>query len=109
MLLARTIAAAIILSAIAVLPATSRAAQPCQNANALGIARTVEIDTTGGPGFGFEQYKMHDFLLLKEVVLTFDDGPWPDNTRAVLAALANIVPRRRSSRSASMRCGIRRS
>ena len=36
-----------------------------------------------------EQYKMHDFLLLKEVVLTFDDGPWPDHTRAVLAALAN--------------------
>jgi peptidoglycan/xylan/chitin deacetylase (PgdA/CDA1 family) len=56
--------------------------------NALGIARTVEIDTTGGPGFGFEQYKMHDFLVLKEVVLTFDDGPWPENTRAVLAALA---------------------
>ena len=24
------------------------------NANALGITRTVEIDTTGGPGFGLE-------------------------------------------------------
>jgi peptidoglycan/xylan/chitin deacetylase (PgdA/CDA1 family) len=54
----------------------------------LGVARTVEVDTTGGPGFGFEQYKSHDFLLLKEVVLTFDDGPWPNNTRAVLEALA---------------------
>jgi peptidoglycan/xylan/chitin deacetylase (PgdA/CDA1 family) len=53
------------------------------------VARTVEIDTTGGPGFGMEQYKMHDFLLLKEVVLTFDDGPWPEHTRAVLAALAH--------------------
>jgi peptidoglycan/xylan/chitin deacetylase (PgdA/CDA1 family) len=62
---------------------------PCANPNALGIARTVEIDTTGGPGFGFEQYKGYDFLLLKEVVLTFDDGPWPNNTRAVLEALAN--------------------
>jgi peptidoglycan/xylan/chitin deacetylase (PgdA/CDA1 family) len=58
------------------------------NPDALGVARTVEIDTTGGPGFGFEQYKMHDFLRMKEVVLTFDDGPWPNNTRAVLAALA---------------------
>jgi peptidoglycan/xylan/chitin deacetylase (PgdA/CDA1 family) len=48
----------------------------------------VEVDTTGGPGFGFEQYKQHDFLVLKEVVLTFDDGPWPNNTRAVLDALA---------------------
>ena len=51
-----------------------------RNPNALGLARTVEVDTTGGPGFGFEQYKAHDFLLLKEVVLTFDDGPWPGNT-----------------------------
>ncbi len=63
---------------------------PCPgNPNALGLARTVEVDTTGGPGFGFEQYKAHDFLVLKEVVLTFDDGPWPGNTPAVLAALAH--------------------
>ena len=89
MLSARTIAAAVVLGASGLLPAVSLAAQPCQNPNALGVARTVEIDTTGGPGFGMEQYKMHDFLLLKEVVLTFDDGPWPDHTRAVLAALAN--------------------
>jgi peptidoglycan/xylan/chitin deacetylase (PgdA/CDA1 family) len=54
----------------------------------LGIARVVEIDTTGGPGFGFEHFKSHDFLREGEVVLTFDDGPWPKNTPAVLAALA---------------------
>ena len=59
------------------------------NPNALGVSRTVEVDTTLGPGFGFEQYKQHDFLRLNEVVLTFDDGPWPNNTRAVLDALAN--------------------
>ena len=58
------------------------------NPNALGIARVVEIDTTGGPGFGFEHFKSHDFLREGEVVLTFDDGPWPKNTQAVLAALA---------------------
>jgi hypothetical protein len=57
------------------------------NPNALGVARVVEIDASGGPGFGFEQYKAHDFLLMKEVVLTFDDGPWPSSTRAVLDAL----------------------
>jgi len=68
--------------------AQGRAPGSCANPNALGLARTVEVDTTGGPGFGFEQYKAHDFLLLREVVLTFDDGPWPNNTRAVLAALA---------------------
>ena len=58
------------------------------NPNALGVTRVVEIDTTGGPGFGFEHFKNHDFLREGEVVLTFDDGPWPRNTTAVLAALA---------------------
>src|ERR1700716_3332695 len=60
----------------------------CSNPNALGISRVVEIDTTGGPGFGFEHFKSHDFLREGEVVLTFDDGPWPKNTASVLAALA---------------------
>jgi peptidoglycan-N-acetylglucosamine deacetylase len=64
------------------------AASSCPgNPNALGIARTLEIDTTGGPGFGFEHFKSHDFLREGEVVLTFDDGPWPKNTLAVLNAL----------------------
>jgi len=58
------------------------------NPNALGVSRVVEIDTTGGPGFGFEHFKAYDFLKINEVVLTFDDGPWPNNTPAVLAALA---------------------
>ncbi len=60
----------------------------CANADALGLARTVEIDTTGGPGFGFQHYKVHDFLEPKEVVLTFDDGPQVNTTKAVLEALA---------------------
>ena len=59
------------------------------NPDALGIARVVQIDTTGGPGFGFEHFKQLDFLRDKEVVLTFDDGPWPGHTPAVLKALAD--------------------
>ena len=71
-------------------PATApTAASTCANPNALGVSRVVEIDTTGGPGFGFEHFKAYDFLRAGEVVLTFDDGPWPVNTPAVLAALAN--------------------
>ena len=62
---------------------------PCANPDALGIGRVVEIDTTGGPGFGFEHFKQLDFLREKEVVLTFDDGPWPENTPSVLKTLAN--------------------
>jgi len=73
-------------------PAPAPAPQPakaaCANPDALGVSRTVVIDTTGGPGFGFLQYKQFDFLTDKEVVLTFDDGPWP-TTPAVLKALAD--------------------
>ncbi len=71
-------------------PAVARAPArpPCANPDALGIARVVEIDTTGGPGFGFEHFKQLDFLREKEVVLTFDDGPWPVNTPSVLKTLA---------------------
>ncbi|HYV69119.1 MAG TPA: polysaccharide deacetylase family protein [Pseudolabrys sp.] len=65
------------------------AAAKCDNPNALGVARVVEIDTTGGPGFGFEHFKAYDFLKDKEIVLTFDDGPWPGHTPAVLKALAD--------------------
>ena len=62
----------------------------CNNASdALGVGRVVSIDTTGGPGFGFEHFKQLDFLKDKEVVLTFDDGPWQNNTPAVLKALAD--------------------
>ncbi|MGH7227099.1 MAG: polysaccharide deacetylase family protein, partial [Gemmataceae bacterium] len=61
----------------------------CTNPNALGVERVVEIDTTGGPGFGFQNFKAYDFLKDHEVVLTFDDGPWPGNTERVLKALAD--------------------
>jgi len=61
----------------------------CDKPGGMGLSRIVEIDTTGGPGFGFEHFKQYDFLRDKEVVLTFDDGPWPVNTPAVLKALAD--------------------
>ncbi|HZR75578.1 polysaccharide deacetylase family protein [Bradyrhizobium sp.] len=78
-------------AAAAPAPAAAPAAAkiPCSNPDALGIGRVVEIDTTGGPGFGFEHFKQLDFLRDKEVVLTFDDGPWPENTPSVLKTLAN--------------------
>ena len=70
-------------------PAPAATQAKCDNPNALGVTRVVEIDTTGGPGFGFEHFKAYDFLRDHEVVLTFDDGPWPANTPAVLKALAD--------------------
>ena len=71
-------------------PAPSATAIPaCDKPGGMGLTRIVEIDTTGGPGFGFEHFKQYDFLRDKEVVLTFDDGPWPGNTPAVLKALTD--------------------
>ena len=86
---ASTIAAS---TAVPSAPVPATPVQPktaCANPDALGVSRVVEIDTTGGPGFGFEHFKQFDFLADKEVVLTFDDGPWPVNTPAVLKALAD--------------------
>ena len=71
------------------LPRRCRRKATCANPDALGVSRVVVIDTTGGPGFGFQHFKQLDFLTDKEVVLTFDDGPWPGNTPAVLKALAD--------------------
>jgi peptidoglycan/xylan/chitin deacetylase (PgdA/CDA1 family) len=69
-------------------PAVHAPPPPCNNPNALGVSRVVEIDTTGGPGFGFEHFRELDFLRDHEVVLTFDDGPWV-TTPTVLKALAD--------------------
>jgi peptidoglycan/xylan/chitin deacetylase (PgdA/CDA1 family) len=58
-------------------------------ADALGVSRTVEVDTTGGPTFGDQYPPRPEPLLQKgEVVLTFDDGPHPSYTKQILAALA---------------------
>jgi peptidoglycan/xylan/chitin deacetylase (PgdA/CDA1 family) len=68
---------------------TTSAIPPCDKPDALGLSRIVQIDSTGGPQFGAQHLKGHDFLRDKEVVLTFDDGPWPASTEAVLKALTD--------------------
>jgi peptidoglycan/xylan/chitin deacetylase (PgdA/CDA1 family) len=82
------VTAALSKPAPAPVPAPQPVRSTCANPDALGVSRVVVIDTTGGPGFGFLQYKQFDFLTDKEIVLTFDDGPWP-TTPAVLKALSD--------------------
>jgi len=60
----------------------------CDSKSALGVERIVEIDSKDGPRIGHVQYKEIDFLEPGEVVLTFDDGPSPQTTPAVLKALS---------------------
>ncbi len=81
-----------IIFAIAVLlgsGAAARADDACANPDALGVARVQEIDTAGGVQVGDLQYSHSlSFLGDKEVVLTFDDGPFPSTTPEILATLA---------------------
>lgn len=55
----------------------------------IGVERVVEVDATDGPVFGFITKQQHEarFLGPKEAVLTFDDGPLPGVTRAILDIL----------------------
>jgi peptidoglycan-N-acetylglucosamine deacetylase len=59
----------------------------CPTPDALGVSRIIKIDATGGPWFG-APHGDPDLLAAGEVVLTFDDGPAPNSTRPILAALA---------------------
>jgi peptidoglycan/xylan/chitin deacetylase (PgdA/CDA1 family) len=62
----------------------------CDKPDALGLSRVVQIDTTGGPEFGLQHFRGYEsFLRDHEVVLTFDDGPWPVSTAGVLKALTD--------------------
>lgn len=55
--------------------------------DSIGLARTIEIDATGGPKYGESQYPGKNPLKDREVILTFDDGPHKTLTPAVLNAL----------------------
>ncbi|HEX5958846.1 MAG TPA: polysaccharide deacetylase family protein [Hyphomicrobiaceae bacterium] len=78
--------ALVLCAALAAAPLSAKA-EECTNPDALGVARTVEIDTQGGPWLG-APHGNPNLLQQGEVVLTFDDGPIPATTRPILAALA---------------------
>jgi peptidoglycan/xylan/chitin deacetylase (PgdA/CDA1 family) len=88
MLAARTWSfAALVSAALAIVASSTVMAEEACPAGTLGVSRTLEVDTTGGPWFG-EPHGDPNFLAPGEVVLSFDDGPSPTDTRKVLAALA---------------------
>ena len=74
--------------ACAVLPAAALA-EPCaRNPDALGTERVLAVNAATTPRVGRKQFPSTLALGPKEVVLTFDDGPWPGPTARVLDALA---------------------
>jgi peptidoglycan-N-acetylglucosamine deacetylase len=63
-------------------------AQTCAgNPDALGTARVLGVDAATSPRVGRKQFPTTLPLAAKEIVLTFDDGPWPGTTPRVLDAL----------------------
>jgi peptidoglycan/xylan/chitin deacetylase (PgdA/CDA1 family) len=78
----------IIVLAAALLPALPLAAEPCPgNAQALGTARVIAVDAATTPRLGRKHFPDSLPLGPKELVLTFDDGPWPTTTPKVLDVL----------------------
>jgi len=57
------------------------------NPQALGTGRVLEINAKAEPRVGRKQFPSTLPLHYKELVLTFDDGPWPGTTSRVLDAL----------------------
>jgi len=65
-----------------------KAEPPCPgNPDALATSRVITVDAATTPQVGRKQFPTTLPLADKEVVLTFDDGPWPGTTSAVLDAL----------------------
>jgi peptidoglycan/xylan/chitin deacetylase (PgdA/CDA1 family) len=74
--------------AFAFLLPISAAAEPCaENPNALGTARVLAVDAKSTSRVGRKEFPTTLPLGPKELVLTFDDGPWPQTTPRVLDAL----------------------
>ena len=73
----------------AMMSSTQAHAAPCPNKDALGTSRILAVDAASTPRVGLKSFPQTLPLEDHEVVLTFDDGPWPPTTPKVLAALAH--------------------
>jgi peptidoglycan/xylan/chitin deacetylase (PgdA/CDA1 family) len=68
-------------------------ASECPRPGTLGTSRVLRVDAATTPRVGLKQFTQTLPLRDHEVVLTFDDGPWPPTTPKVLAALAQECAR----------------
>ncbi len=76
------------IAAAAVLLPSNAWAELCPgNPHALGTERTLTVDARTMPRIGHKEFAGSLPLRDKELVLTFDDGPWPGTTPKVLDAL----------------------
>ncbi len=76
------------IAALATFVPLGAAAQPCPgHPDALGTARVLSVDAASTPRVGRKQFPASLPLGPKELVLTFDDGPWPGTTPKILDTL----------------------
>ena len=85
--------AAAVAAALGALVSSVPAEAFCTNPNAIGVSRVLKLDTTLGLEVGRNEFHRSLALQPKEVVLTFDDGPNPGTTDAVLSALEHQCTR----------------
>ncbi len=64
-------------------------AADCPRQGTLGTSRVLAVDAATTPRVGLKSFPQTLPLDDHEVVLTFDDGPWPATTPRVLEALAH--------------------
>src|SRR5690242_21859771 len=76
-------AAALLMTCIADAPAAE-----CPRKDALGTSRVLAVDPAAWPRVGLKSFPQTLPLEDREVVLTFDDGPWRQTDQKILAALA---------------------
>src|ERR1700675_1478971 len=63
-------------------------ATDCPRKGTLGTSRVLRVDAATTPRVGLKSFPQTLPLWDHEMVLTFDDGPWPPTTPKVLATLA---------------------
>ena len=68
---------------------TAATAAECPRGDTLGTSRVLAVDAASTPRVGLKSFAQSLPLEDHEVVLTFDDGPFPPTTLRVLAALAH--------------------
>lgn len=80
----------LVAAALAAMAWTATAqAEECPRKDALGTSRVLEVDAATYPRVGLKSFPQTLPLRDHEVVLTFDDGPWPATDAKILAALAH--------------------
>lgn len=76
------------IAAVAAVVPIAAAAEPCPgHPDALGTERVLAVDAGTTPRVGRKSFPDTLPFQRKELVLTFDDGPWPGTTPKILDAL----------------------